>query len=195
MKSFKILVLGYENTVTEFVHSVDEIKEVRLGHRQRPIRNFGSIFISDQIRLYFLAWLGGFHLGYLIQILSARPPKVAPSGRYEEFSFQKDAGVILIIDSTDQHMEWRYKDLFQNIQWLMQRDKFPFIVAFSKQDLPNARTPQQMREILAIPADIKVLGYDLKELSSTKKVALELLELMPQDEIMQQVIEGLKAKI
>ena len=52
-----------------------------------------------------------------------------------------------------------------------------------------------MREILNIPDDIKVLSYDWKDPSSTKKVVLELVELFPQDEIVKRVIEGLKAKI
>jgi signal recognition particle receptor subunit beta len=71
----------------------------------------------------------------------------------------------------------------------------PYVIALSKQNLPNARTPQQMREALAIPEDIKVLSYKWKDPKTARQVVLDLVELFPRDALVKRVIEGLTAKI
>jgi hypothetical protein len=52
-----------------------------------------------------------------------------------------------------------------------------------------------MREILAMPDHIKVLGCDVTDPGSTKQVVLTLAKLFPRDEVVLRLIEGLQAKI
>jgi signal recognition particle receptor subunit beta len=100
-------------------------------------------------------------------------------------------GFVLLMDSTRPENDRENMTHMRDIE----AHNFPYVVALSKQDLPNARTLQQMREMLAIPDEIKLLSYDWKDPKSTKQVVLELVKLFPRDELAQRVIDGLKAKI
>jgi hypothetical protein len=86
-------------------------------------------------------------------------------------------------------------NLLQNIQYLTRYKNFPYVVALSNQHEPEARSPQQLRAVLAIPDTIKVLGCDLKAPACAKQVVIELLTLMTPDPTVQRLIAVLEASI
>lgn len=180
MDTFKIFVVGFFNAgKTSFIQSVSEIDLAVVEASEIAALGFGRLTLSSEIVLYLFVHPPGLRMERTFEYLGKRGLLLS------------ETGFVLIMNSAYPDVDRENAHFLQYIQSFNR----PYVVALSKQDLPNARTPQQMREILAIPDDIKVLSYDLKDPSSTKKVVLALLELMPQDEITQQIIEGLKAKI
>lgn len=200
MHTFKIFVLGLPGSATAaFVQAARELQEGSREHNYSHPYNFGRIVMADESVLYLFAWSRNFNMQFLVETLAPTTFKDVPDlGQIlEKFSLAdvSDTGVIVIIDSANPEMDQANKNLLQNIQYLAQHKRFPYIVAFNRKHLPTARTPHQMREALTLLDSIKVLGCDLKDSSSTKKVVLELLLLTSQNEKMQPLIEGLKAKI
>lgn len=196
METFKIFVLGeFGSETTTFVRTVCQDNP---RHQTHPY-NFGRIFTGDKGVVYFYAWSRAFSIQSLIETLEPSTLKEgADLGQmFELFSVSdmSHTGVILIIDSADAELDEANKTLLQNIQYLMQYKNFPYVVALSNQHLPEARTPQQMREALTIRDHIKALGCDVKAPSSAKQVVIEVLNLMPPDAILQRLIEDLEASM
>lgn len=190
MQTFKLFVVGpFASGKTAFIESISEIGVVstELRHLSKEDINperiialdFGRLTLHDDLVLYLFGHPASRHM---TQTFEAMGQKGMPLS---------DLGFVLVVDSVKAEMDRESVILFQ----FMQAYNRPLVVALSKQDLPNVRTPQQMREILAIPNDVKVLSYDWKDPKTTKQVLLALVELFPRDELIDRVIEGLKAKI
>jgi signal recognition particle receptor subunit beta len=96
---------------------------------------------------------------------------------------------------TDPEAYAQNKYRLQELRYLHQKNPFVYVVAFSRQDMSEARTPEEMRDILSIPDDVKVMGYSVKESVTTKQVVLALIELFPRNEVVTQMIDALKARI
>jgi signal recognition particle receptor subunit beta len=183
VKALSILVVGRENSgLTSFIQSAsDDIEEGPLERNVSRIRDSGRLDISDDLVLYIFGL----------------PRTLNTLGRFS-MTFEAIipyAGLIVLVDSAHQEVDQENKWLLQELQWLNEPFNPPCIIALSRQDLPNARSPQEIREVLSIPDDIKVLGYDLNKPATTKQIVLELMELFPSNETIQQMIDGLKAKI
>lgn len=193
METFKIFVLGeFGSETTTFVRTVCYDNPRRQTHPY----NFGRILTGDEGVAYFFAWSRNFSIQSLIETLEPSTIKEnADLGQmFELFSLSdfSKTGIILIIDSADPELDEANKNLLQNIHYLMQYKKIPYVVALSNQHLPGARLSRQMREALAIPDHIKALGCDLKAPSSAAHVVIEVLNLMPPNAILQRLIEDLE---
>jgi uncharacterized protein len=190
MQTFTVFVLGpYAAGKTAFIESLSEIGVLYTEMRDSsgkidetgiiPILDFGRLTLWDDVVLYLLGHPPGRFTGRTIAYLGQRGMPLS------------QVGFVLLMDSTRPENDRENMTHMRDIE----AHNFPYVVALSKQDVPNARTPQQMRQILNIPDDIKLLSYDWKDPKSTKQVVLELVKLFPGDELVQRVIEGLKAKI
>lgn len=196
MTIFNIFVLGeFGSETTTFVRTVCQQVTV-LGTRQyfHPY-NSGSIQIDDEGVLNFFAWSRNFSIQSLMETLAPSTLKAEDDlGQMFEIFSQVDfsrTGVIVIIDSADAELDEPNKTLLENLQFLRRYQRFPYVVAFSNPNLPEARTAPQMRAAVAVPDTIKVLPCDLKQPTSAKQVVVEVLDLMPHNDAIERLIERL----
>jgi uncharacterized protein len=189
MNTFKIFVVGpFGVGKTAFIEAISEMGVVstevdsaseRPNEPPIPALDFGRLTLWDDVLLYVFGH-----------------PSTRRMDRTFEYLGQKglplsEMGFVIVMNSVNPDVDRENAAYLQYIQALNR----PYVIALSKQDLPNARTLQQMREVLAIPDDIKVLSYKWKDPKTARQVVLELVELFPRDALVKRVIEGLKAKI
>jgi hypothetical protein len=196
MHTFNIFVLGeFGSKTTTFVRTVHQLEEGLFARHHSHPYNFGRILFGEEMIIYFFAWSRNFSIQSLMETLAPSTLKAESDlgQMFDIFSLMdfSNTGVILIIDSADAELDEANKTLLENIQFLMRYKRFPYVVALSNPNLPGARTPQQMRAAVAVPDTIKVLRCDVKDLSSTKQVVLEVINLLPPSEIVQRLIDTL----
>ena len=87
------------------------------------------------------------------------------------------AGIIYLLDSAD---EKYWYQLFEQINTFRKVGlKVPFIIGANKQDLPNAKTPEEIRKKLKLPEWVKIVplvAFDREQVEETLKVLLEEIE-------------------
>jgi uncharacterized protein len=189
MQTFKIFVVGpFSSGKTTFIQSISEIGVVsteargdlgKVDEAPIPALDFGRLTLHEDLVLYLFGHTASLRMDRTFEYLGQRGLPLS------------ETGFVLVMDSAHPDVDRENAHFRRYIQ----DHNRPYLVALSKQDLPHARTPLQMREILNIPDDIKVLSYDWKDPKTTKQVVLELVKLFPLDELSQQVMDGLKAKI
>lgn len=86
-------------------------------------------------------------------------------------------GVIVVVDSTDPDSFPRAREMMQ-LTW---KQGLPAIIAASKQDMPEALTPDRVAVLVGAPEYVKCVGFVGTERQSTRNVLKELLE---------QILEG-----
>jgi uncharacterized protein len=190
MQTFKIFVVGpFSSGKTTFIQSISEIGVVSterpsISHEEQatariPALDFGRLTLRDDLVLYLFGHPASMRMDRTFEYLGQIGLPLS------------ETGFVLVMDSAHPDIDRENAHFRQYVQ----DHNRPYVVALSKQDLPTARTPLQMREILNIPDDIKVLSYSWKDPKTTKQVAQELVKLFPRDELVQRVIDGLQARI
>jgi len=168
MQSVKMVVTGpFAAGKTEFISSVSEIDVV--STEQKVTRaaeaitkdattvamDFGRITVDDDLVLYLFGTPGQRRFDFMWEILS-----------------EGMLGFIVLLDSTKPET---FREAMQILKSFNGYSDKPFIIAANKQDLADAWEPGDIRIILRLDKDIKILPCSALDKESVKSVLLELL--------------------
>lgn len=167
MQAVKMVVTGpFAAGKTEFISSVSEIDVVsterRITHAAEQIKetttvamDFGRITVGHDLVLYLFGTPGQRRFDFMWEILS-----------------EGMLGFVVIIDSTKPETFREAKRILQTFESYAST---PFVVAANKQDHEDAWGPDDLRIILRLQQDIKVLPCVALDKESVKNILLELL--------------------
>jgi len=167
MQAVKMVVTGpFAAGKTEFISSVSEIDVVsterRISHPAEQIKetttvamDFGRITVGPDLVLYLFGTPGQRRFDFMWEILS-----------------EGMLGFVVIIDSTKPETFREAKRILQTFESYAST---PFVVAANKQDTEDAWGPEDLRIILRLRQDVKVLPCVALDKESVKNVLLELL--------------------
>lgn len=168
MQSVKMVVTGpFAAGKTEFISSVSEIDVV--STEQRVTRaaeaitknattvamDFGRITVDDDLVLYLFGTPGQRRFDFMWEILS-----------------EGMLGFIVLLDSTKPET---FREAMQILKSFNGYSNKPFIIVANKQDLADAWEPGDIRIILRLDKNIKILPCSALDKESVKGVLLELL--------------------
>jgi small GTP-binding protein len=167
MQAVKMVVTGpFSAGKTQFISAVSEIDVVsterRITSAAEQIKetttvamDFGRITVGDDLVLYLFGTPGQRRFDFMWEILS-----------------EGMLGFIVIIDSTRPETFREAKRILETFEGY---SATPFVVAANKQDHEDAWEPDDLRIILRLGQDTKVLPCVAFEKESVKNVLLELL--------------------
>lgn len=167
MQAVKMVVTGpFAAGKTEFISSVSEIDVVsterRITHPAEQIKetttvamDFGRITVGPDLVLYLFGTPGQRRFDFMWEILS-----------------EGMLGFVVIIDSTKPETFREAKRILQTFESYAST---PFVVAANKQDDEDAWEPEDLRIILRLQQEVKVLPCVALDKESVKNVLLELL--------------------
>lgn len=167
MQAVKMVVTGpFSAGKTEFIGAVSEIDVVsterRITSAAEQIKetttvamDFGRITVGADLVLYLFGTPGQRRFDFMWEILS-----------------EGMLGFIVIIDSTRPETFREAKRILETFQAYAAT---PFVVAANKQDHVDAWEPDDLRIILSLSKDVKVLPCVAFDKESVKNVLLELL--------------------
>lgn len=167
MQAVKMVVTGpFAAGKTEFISSVSEIDVVsterRISHPAEQIKetttvamDFGRITVGPDLVLYLFGTPGQRRFDFMWEILS-----------------EGMLGFVVIVDSTKPETFREAKRILQTFESYAST---PFVVAANKQDNEDAWGPEDLRIILRLHQDVKVLPCVALDKESVKNVLLELL--------------------
>jgi uncharacterized protein len=185
-----ILISGAFNSgKTTFIRAVSEIDVVSTEYQGdnelfRVALDFGRITVPEQpIAIYFFANPGTW--------------RMPPIETLFPEEMRRRCGYIAMLDGAPAP-EWvnyhqRESTLIINIA----RDRdLPFVVAATKQDKAGAYSPDELHNLLQLPADMNILPCSAQtDPDSVRRILLELLVLLPQDEVVQQAQNTVRGMI
>lgn len=152
---------------TEFINTISEIDVVSTERKisrtsESLIKNtttvamdFGRITVDEDLILYLFGTPGQRRFDFMWEILS-----------------EGMLGFIIIIDSTKPETFKEAKRILKTFEEFAQT---PYVVAANKQDLEDAWEPNDIRIILRLNSNVKVLPCVARDKESVKNVLLELL--------------------
>lgn len=168
MQSVKMVITGpFSAGKTEFISTVSEIEVVsterKISHSAESATkesttvamDFGRISIDEDLILYLFGTPGQRRFDFMWEILS-----------------EGMLGFVVMIDSTKPET---FREARRILKTFVQFAKTPFVVAANKQDLDDAWAPDDIRIILRLNSDVKVLPCIARDRESVKNVLLELL--------------------
>ncbi|MDX1688246.1 MAG: ATP/GTP-binding protein [Candidatus Promineifilaceae bacterium] len=167
MQAVKMVVTGpFAAGKTEFISSVSEIDVVsterRITHPAEQIKetttvamDFGRITVGPDLVLYLFGTPGQRRFDFMWEILS-----------------EGMLGFVVIVDSTKPETFREAKRILQTFESYAST---PFVVAANKQDDEDAWEPEDLRIILRLQQEVKVLPCVALDKESVKNVLLELL--------------------
>ena len=167
MQAVKMVVTGpFAAGKTEFISSVSEIDVVsterRITHPAEQMKetttvamDFGRITVGPDLVLYLFGTPGQRRFDFMWEILS-----------------EGMLGFVVIIDSTRPETFREAKRILQTFESYAST---PFVVAANKQDDEDAWEPEDLRIILRLQQEVKVLPCVALDKESVKNVLLELL--------------------
>lgn len=177
MQTLKIVVTGpFSSGKTELIQSVSEIDVVsterkisqeaeRIKSQTTVAMDFGRITIDDELILYLFGTPGQRRFDFMWEILS-----------------EGMLGFIVLVDSTRPET---FREAQRILDTFRSYSPVPYIVAANKQDLEDAWPPEDLRIVLHVDSDIKVVPCVARDKESVKQVLLELLysilELMDEE--------------
>ncbi len=180
MQAVKMVITGPFNAgKTEFIGSVSEIDVVsterRITSSAEQIKetttvamDFGRITVGPDLVLYLFGTPGQRRFDFMWEILS-----------------EGMLGFVVMIDSTRPET---FREARRILETFESYAATPFVVAANKQDNEDAWTPDDLRIILRLPENMKVLPCVATDKESVKTVLLELLysvlERMDEEEAM-----------
>lgn len=180
MQAVKMVITGPFNAgKTEFIGSVSEIDVVsterRITSSAEQIKetttvamDFGRITVGADLVLYLFGTPGQRRFDFMWEILS-----------------EGMLGFVVMIDSTRPET---FREARRILETFESYAATPFVVAANKQDNEDAWTPDDLRIILRLPENMKVLPCVATDKESVKTVLLELLysvlERMDEEEAM-----------
>ena len=167
MQAVKMVVTGpFAAGKTEFISSVSEIDVVsterKITHPAEQIKetttvamDFGRITVGPDLVLYLFGTPGQRRFDFMWEILS-----------------EGMLGFVVIVDSSKPETFREAKRILQTFESYAST---PFVVAANKQDNEDAWGPEDLRIILRLQQEIKVLPCVALDKESVKNVLLELL--------------------
>lgn len=167
MQAVKMVVTGpFSAGKTQFISSVSEIDVVsterRISSASERIKetttvamDFGRITVGPDLVLYLFGTPGQRRFDFMWEILS-----------------EGMLGFVVVIDSTKPETFREAKRILQTFAAYAQT---PFVVAANKQDHEDAWGPDDLRIILRLGSEIKILPCVAFNKESVKNVLLELL--------------------
>ncbi|MCD4738960.1 MAG: ATP/GTP-binding protein [Anaerolineae bacterium] len=179
MQTLKIVVTGpFSSGKTELIQSISEIDVVsteraisreaeRIKEATTVAMDFGRITIDDELILYLFGTPGQRRFNFMWEILS-----------------EGMLGFVVMVDSSrpETFLEARrILNTFRNYS------PVPYIVAANKQDMEDAWPADDLRIVLKMAPDVKVVPCIATDRESVKAVLLELLysilAIMDRDEV------------
>ena len=179
MQTLKIVVTGpFSSGKTELIQSISEIDVVsteraisreaeRIKEATTVAMDFGRITIDDELILYLFGTPGQRRFNFMWEILS-----------------EGMLGFVVMVDSSrpETFLEARrILNTFRNYS------PVPYIVAANKQDMEDAWPADDLRIVLKVSPDVKVVPCVATDRESVKGVLLELLysilAIMDRDEV------------
>lgn len=167
MQAVKMVVTGpFSAGKTEFIRSVSEISVVqterKISSPNEQIKatttvamDFGRITVDEDLVLYLFGTPGQRRFEFMWEILS-----------------EGMLGFIVIVDSVRPET---FREARQILDTFRNYAPTPYVVAANKQDHPEAWDPEDLRIVLHIDPNVKVLPCVALDKESVKKVLLELL--------------------
>ncbi len=167
MQTLKIVVTGpFASGKTTFIQSISEIDVVaterKISNESERIKNqttvamdFGRITIDDELILYLFGTPGQRRFDFMWEILS-----------------EGMLGFIVLVDSTRPET---FREARRILETFRSYSPVPYIVAANKQDMPDAWPAEDLRIVLRVEDDVKVVPCIGTKRESVKQVLLELL--------------------
>lgn len=167
MQTVKMVVTGpFSAGKTQFIGTISEIDVVSTERKISSIdeqikdtttvaMDFGRLTIDDDLILYLFGTPGQRRFDFMWDILS-----------------QGMLGFVVMIDSTKPET---FKEAKRILETFESYAGTPFVVAANKQDHEDAWSPEDLRIILRLNKDVKVLPCVAIDVESVKNVLLELL--------------------
>jgi len=167
MQTVKMVVTGtFSAGKTEFIRSISEIDVVQTERKitdpDEQIKesttvamDFGRITIDDDLVLYLFGTPGQRRFDFMWKILS-----------------EGMLGFVVMVDSTRAETFRESKSILDTFRTYAPT---PFVVVANKQDHPDAWEPSDLRIVLRIAPEVKVLPCVAFEKESVKTVLVELL--------------------
>jgi signal recognition particle receptor subunit beta len=168
MQAVKMVITGpFSAGKTQFISAVSEIDVVST---ERKITNangsaikelttvamdFGRITVDEELVLYLFGTPGQRRFEFMWEILS-----------------EGMLGYVVLVDSTKPET---FREARNILQTFGNYASAPYIVAANKQDLEDAWEPADLRIILSIGSQVKVVPCVAMDRESVKNVLLELL--------------------
>ena len=167
MQTVKIVVTGpFSAGKTEFIQSVSEIDVVsterkisreveRIKEATTVAMDFGRITIDDDLVLYLFGTPGQRRFDFMWEILS-----------------EGMLGFVVLVDSNRPET---FREAQRILGTFRNYSPVPYIVVANKQDMEDAWPPEDLRIVLKVEPDVKVVPCVARERESVKQVLLELL--------------------
>lgn len=167
MQSVKMVITGpFSSGKTQFIGSVSEIDVVsterKITSKAEKIKDsttvamdFGRITVGDDLILYLFGTPGQRRFDFMWDILS-----------------QGMLGFVVMVDSTKPETFREAKRILETFESYAST---PFVVAANKQDMEDAWEPDDLRIILRLGEDVKILPCVATDKETVKNVLLELL--------------------
>lgn len=167
MQAVKMVVTGpFSSGKTEFISSVSEIDVVSTERRISSVSeqikdtttvamDFGRITVGPDLVLYLFGTPGQRRFDFMWEILS-----------------EGMLGFVVMVDSTKPETFREAKRILETFESYAAT---PYVVAANKQDHEDAWEPEDLRIILRLPEDVKILPSVALDKESVKNVLLELL--------------------
>src|SRR6202158_3271008 len=167
MQTVKMVVTGpFNSGKTQFIQSVSEIDVVsterkissdaeRVKENTTVAMDFGRITVDAELVLYLFGTPGQKRFDFMWEILS-----------------EGMLGFVVMVDSTRPETFREAKSILETFRAYAPT---PYVVAASKQDMPEAWPAEDLRIALRIEDHVKLLPCVAKDKEKVKQVLLELL--------------------
>jgi small GTP-binding protein len=167
MQAVKMVITGpFSSGKTEFIGAISEIDVVsterkitssaeRIKETTTVAMDFGRITVGDDLVLYLFGTPGQRRFDFMWDILS-----------------QGMLGFVVMVDSTKPETFREAKRILETFEGYAAT---PYVVAANKQDMEDAWEPEDLRIILRLKPEVKILSCVATDKGSVKNVLLELL--------------------
>ncbi|HEY89820.1 MAG TPA: ATP/GTP-binding protein [Thermoflexia bacterium] len=167
MQTLKIVVTGpFSSGKTELIQSISEIDVVstdraisqeaeRIKDATTVAMDFGRITIDEELILYLFGTPGQRRFDFMWEILS-----------------EGMLGFVVMVDSSRPET---FREARRILNTFKNYSPVPYIVAANKQDMEDAWPADDLRIVLKVSPDVKVVPCIATERGSVKEVLLELL--------------------
>jgi small GTP-binding protein len=167
MQAAKMVITGpFSSGKTAFIGAVSEIDVVsterKISSSAEQIKetttvamDFGRITVGDDLVLYLFGTPGQRRFDFMWDILS-----------------QGMLGFVVMVDSTKPETFREAKRILETFEGYAST---PYVVAANKQDMEDAWEPEDLRIILRLKPEVKILSCVATDKETVKNVLLELL--------------------
>jgi small GTP-binding protein len=167
MQTVKMVITGpFAAGKTEFIQSISEIDVVSterkisdftsaIKEQTTVAMDFGRITVDDDLVLYLFGTPGQKRFDFMWEILS-----------------EGMLGFVVVVDSSRSET---FREAQEIIKIFRAYASTPFVIAANKQDLADAWPPEDLKIVLGVDPDTKVLPCIARDRESVKQVLLELL--------------------